>query len=113
MTHRGRHALAASMKRPIGPGAPSRILPGSMRSARIASLLFLAAILAYALPLHFAGVARQLLGGDEEHALGVALERGFGGILTHYSGRDNSIPLTLYARAALGSAGLSEMGMRW
>jgi hypothetical protein len=63
--------------------------------------------------LRLAGVAHQVLGGDELHALRTALVRPLGEILVTYQQADHSIPLTALCRVAL-EAGLrpTELALR-
>ncbi|MFT7463170.1 MAG: hypothetical protein ACI9EF_001514 [Pseudohongiellaceae bacterium] len=79
---------------------------------RIATVCLGALCLAWALQMHFEGVADQLIGGDQEHTLRVALQHDYGEILSDYDSSDNSIPLTLYGRLPIEHGGLTEMGMR-
>jgi len=53
-----------------------------------------AAATAVAAALRCAGLSRQVLGGDEVHAIRYAAASGLGEILTTYPEADNSIPLT-------------------
>ncbi len=78
----------------------------------LAPAVYLSVTLAAGLVLRFDDVDRQLLGGDESHAVRAAQQRGFWGLLTTYRAADHSIPLSLYARALLQADAFTDLRFR-
>jgi len=72
-------------------------------------LLILAIILGAFLRLY--QLAGQIIGDDEWHAIGVAINRSFKYIFTHFHDADNCIPLTLYYKLLIETLGLNEFGL--
>lgn len=62
--------------------------------------------------VRFFNVDRQILIGDEWHALALVQEQGFGYIFSHFGQADHSIPVALYYELISRTVGLSEMAMR-
>jgi hypothetical protein len=89
--------------------AGTRIVSSPVRVAWLAALLGLFAVGSY---YRLRGVTGLQLLGDEFHALENAPERPYAGLFTHYARADNSVPLTLYARALIDTVGVTELRMR-
>ena len=77
-----------------------------------AGLVLLVVVLLGASWLRFDGVGRQLIGNDELHTIRVAKQKSYWGILQHYGRIDNSVPMTLYAKALMDSIRLTELRLR-
>lgn len=72
----------------------------------------LAGILAVGLFFRFRDFNDQVLAGDEYHALRAAMNYDFFSLLTHYETAENSIPMSMYARALMTTVGLTEWSFR-
>jgi hypothetical protein len=68
--------------------------------------------LAVALVLRVQQLARQILVGDEWHALEKAATSSFAEIATSLGSADHSVPIALYYRALASTIGLTETGIR-
>lgn len=99
-------ARAGGDDRRPGAGCVRDGVAGGELASDARSWLWLGAPVAAGALLRFSGLARQVLGGDEMHAVQLALERPLVEILTTYSGEsDHSVPLTALLRLAI-TAGL-------
>lgn len=83
-----------------------------MRQARATWLPFLLALVAAGLFLRWWQLGAQLLIDDEWHALRVAMDRPWTGIINRFGVADHSIPLTLLYRVLHVHGLLSEWSMR-
>lgn len=71
-----------------------------------------AAAVAVGLELRFADAGSQIVGGDELHAVFVAIAQPWLGVLGYYGVEDNSVPYTLYAKALTQLGVLDETTLR-
>ncbi len=55
---------------------------------------------------------QQIVLQDEWHAVSAAVKQSFGHIATHFQIADNCIPLSLFFKSLLETAGLTEFGLR-
>jgi hypothetical protein len=82
------------------------------RALRAAAALSFVLALVWALAWHFKGATRQLLLGDELHAVRVALFYTPSEIWTYYDTSDNSIPYTLYVEWLVAQGWFDETIVR-
>ncbi len=74
------------------------------------SLLFCAIIFGASLRLY--QLPKQILFGDEWHAIHAAANAGYFEIICSFGAADRSIPITLYYKILMDTVGLSEIGIR-